>query len=115
MAGAGLRAAEGTPGVTWDIIQQLLLGSLLGLAAFRVGASLGVGRQLPVGPEGVPENVDVVHKHLLTEDPVHCVSDLPAGGERWREGERERERKRGGARERERERGYRVQHLTTVM
>ena len=36
-------------------------------------------RQLPVGPEGVPEDVDVTDQHLLTKDPVHSVPDLSEG------------------------------------
>lgn len=64
-------------GCTWDVVEQLLLGSVLGLAALRVSADFVVRRQLPIGPECVPEYVDVAHQHLLTEDPVYRVPDLP--------------------------------------
>jgi hypothetical protein len=38
-----------------------------------------LGGQFSVGPECVAENVDVANNHLLTEDPVDSVSNLPDG------------------------------------
>lgn len=62
---------------TRDVVQQFLLCSLLGLTAFHIWASFVMGCQFPVGPERVSENINVVNHHLLAEDPVYCVSDLP--------------------------------------
>ena len=36
-------------------------------------------RQLPIGPERIPEDVNVTDQHLLTKDPVHSVPDLSRG------------------------------------
>lgn len=64
-------------GLTRNVVQQFLLRSLLGLTALDIWASFVMWYQFPIGPECVSEYINVVNNHLLTEDPVYGVSDLP--------------------------------------
>lgn len=63
-------------GLTWNVLKQLLLCSLFCFLTLFFASDCGWRRQFPMWPKSIPENVDVVNQHLLTENPVHGVPDL---------------------------------------
>lgn len=64
------------PGLTWNVFEQFLLGSLFCFLTLFFASDCGRWCQSPIRPKSIPENTDVVNQHLLTENPVHCVPDL---------------------------------------
>ena len=74
-----LRPVSGR-GLTWNVLEQLLLCSLLRLLTLCHASDSCWRCQFPVWPKGIPESTDVVDQHLLAGDPAHRVADLPWKG-----------------------------------
>lgn len=64
----------------WNVLKQLLLCSLFCLLTLCFASDSSWWRQYPIGPKSIPEGIDVVNQHLLTEYPVHCIPDLFVDG-----------------------------------
>lgn len=64
----------------WNVLEQLLLCSLLRLLTLCHASDSCWRCQFPVWPKGIPESTDVVDQHLLAGDPAHRVADLLVDG-----------------------------------